>query len=241
MESFGSIKNNIVAIVFVGTNKYIRFFEKYYNSINELFIPETHKEFFVFTDNPEQFESHDTSRVHITKINNDPWPLPTLMRFKYMNSIAEKLQKFTHVIFIDADMYANQKILEHEIFAHDKNFFAVQHPAFLYRTGSFERDSRSLAAVNTHDDLRTYYQACFFGGKTDRFVQMISELERRIDEDLKRDIVAIWHDESHLNKYFAEHSADIFTLDPGFAHVDYMLYMDLFEKKFIHINKKGFI
>ena len=43
-----------------------------------------------------------------------------------------------------------------------------------------------------------------FGGKTIDFLKMSDLLEKNIDIDEKNNYIAIWHDESHLNKYINE-------------------------------------
>jgi len=42
------------------------------------------------------------------------------------------------------------------------------------------------------------------GGKSQEFLAVIEELKKRIDEDRKQGIIAIYHDESHINKYAYE-------------------------------------
>ena len=44
-----------VAITFIGTNRYLDFLPKYYESIKENFLPNTEKVFLVFTDGDGDF------------------------------------------------------------------------------------------------------------------------------------------------------------------------------------------
>ena len=39
-----------VAIIFIGTNKYLNFFPKYYETCEELLLPGVKKQYYVFTD-----------------------------------------------------------------------------------------------------------------------------------------------------------------------------------------------
>ena len=39
-----------VAVIFIGTNKYLDFLPKYYDSCEEHFMPDANKQYFVFTD-----------------------------------------------------------------------------------------------------------------------------------------------------------------------------------------------
>ena len=39
-----------VAVIFIGTNKYLDFLPKYYDSCEEHFMPDANKQYFVITD-----------------------------------------------------------------------------------------------------------------------------------------------------------------------------------------------
>jgi uncharacterized protein YlaI len=60
------------------------------------------------------------------------------------------------------------------------------------------------AVTNTVSDNEkmTYFAGGFFGGSKDEFLKMSDTINSNIDIDLKENRIAIWHDESHMNRYF---------------------------------------
>jgi hypothetical protein len=66
--------------------------------------------------------------------------------------------------------------------------------------------------------LPIYWQGCFWGGKVPAALAMIDELEARVNRDLENDIVALWHDETHINKYFMKENLMFIPLVPEYAY-----------------------
>ena len=50
-----------------------------------------------------------------------------------------------------------------------------------------------------------YFAGGFLGGRTPEFVHLARAIRAAVDADDARELVAVWHDESHLNKYLAQH------------------------------------
>ena len=205
-----------IAIVFIGTSKYADFFDGYKSAIDKYFLTDHKKEFFVFTDQPEN-DVFLHENVTVKEINHVGWPWITLHRFKFMSMIQEYLIKFDYVFFMDADLWPCSKIGD-DILSHGKPLIGVQHPGFLGKIGTYETNTLSRANIfDGYYDLTVYRQGCFWGGKAKDIIDMVVECDKRVDEDALNDIIAVWHDESHMNKYFIENNDNVHTLHPGYA------------------------
>ncbi len=224
-----------IAIIFIGTNKYIEFFPRYYKTIKKYFLSKTKKDFFVFTDMTNYPFLSKNKDIIVVKVKHQKWPFSTLMRFKMVNRVAKKLRGHSHIIYMDADMYVNLSITENEFFSHNKPLFGVQHDSYVNKMGEYEFNQNSTAAVKKGDDLSNYWVGAFWGGKTDYILKLIKELEKRIDQDLKNRIIAKWHDESQLNKYFIERKSLVHILDPSYAYPELKPIPKPFKKRIIHM------
>ena len=89
-----------VAIVFIGTNKYLDFLPRYYENIEKYFLPNTEKIILTFTDG-ELDETPDNIRVYHQE--HLDWPYITLKRFDIINKARQTIEECSHLVFIDAD------------------------------------------------------------------------------------------------------------------------------------------
>lgn len=229
-----------VAIAFIGTGKYLNFLPKYYENIHKNFLPNTNKTFLVFTDGEGDFPED----VKVFKQEHLDWPYITLKRFEILKKAETEIVKNDWFVFLDADTLVVDTVLESEFFDNSKSFFGVHHPCHYLQMpphdkfpGAFEINSSSNSHVTPNDDTSVYYQGCLWGGKVPEVMQIIDELENKVNEDLENDVIAIWHDESHLNKFFIQNKDKVNTLGSEFAYPELFDSYCNFEPKIVHLKK----
>ncbi|MEM1182086.1 MAG: PqqD family peptide modification chaperone [Acidobacteriota bacterium] len=229
-----------LAVLFIGTGRYINYFADYCASSRSLLLPETPKTYWVFTDQVDHPSIRGCeAEVVLVEVPPERWPLSTLLRFRYINRVREQLLDYSHILYLDADMVVCSEITEREFFDHPHPLCGVQHPGnFLHGQAPYATQESSRACVAGEVDTSLYWQGCLWGGRADAVLDMSWVLARRIDDDLERDVIATWHDESHLNKYFAESPGRVHTFHPGYAYPEALDGKLGLEKKILHLAKK---
>lgn len=200
-----------IAILTISTDKYVSFLEQLHKSIFAKFLPDHEKTLFVFTDKDINYTNTNT-----IKINHLPWPITTLMRFFYFTNISDILKTFDYVYYIDCDMLVYSNIGK-EVLPPNNEIVATKHFYLENSMGTYETNSQSTACVKVTDEMYgKYCQACFFGSTSQSFVKMSEELNQNINIDLKNNYIALWHDESHFNKYLLNNQCIL--LHSGYTH-----------------------
>ena len=91
---------------------------------------------------------------------------------------------------------------------------AVRHPGYLKEAGAFEID-RKESTYLAPQLRQQYFQGCVWGGKKSAFHALVTTLAKLVRDDLQKGTIPIWHDESYLNFYLAQHPCK--ALPPTYA------------------------
>tara|TARA_B100001109_G_scaffold132278_1_gene107580 strand:+ start:1943 stop:2638 length:696 start_codon:yes stop_codon:yes gene_type:complete len=203
-----------ICILTIATNKYIQFVEKLYDNIDDHFLNGHEIEGIIFTD--QEVESSDN--IKISQIEHEPWPVPTLKRYNYFMKEADHISNYDYCFYFDVDMGIVDKVGDEVL----GDLVATMHPYQSFAPKiqrSYDRNPKSLAYVPLYDEGEHYYAGGFNGGSTKRFLEMADVIADRVNKDLENDIIALWHDESHLNRYLIDNPPDI-TLTPSYCFAE---------------------
>jgi hypothetical protein len=219
------------------TAGYINYAKELGESFGSTFFPGAEIRYLVFTDNIEELRRWilpERITVVGVEITHKPWPISTISRYNDYKNSSELLQSEL-VLFIDADMKIIGEVQStFEPSQWPNEIALVRHPGF-YRKGeivrkglsgflpnrtealgSWEDRSESQAYVSTR---RRKHYVC--GGvwmaSPEAAIKLCSLLSTRIDADERSDVMAVWHDESHLNWWAANNRHAI--LSPEYCFV----------------------
>jgi hypothetical protein len=82
-----------IAILYICTDKYDIFWDKFYESAEKYLFPNHIKNYFVFTDSKKR-NFYNNPKIHITFQKKLGWPYDTLMRFEMFEKKLNELSKF---------------------------------------------------------------------------------------------------------------------------------------------------
>lgn len=206
-----------ICILNIATNKYIQFVERLLDNIEENFLNGHEIQCLLFTDH----EVKTSDNIKVSQIEHEPWPMPTLKRYNYFVKEREFISQFDYCFYFDVDMGIINKVGDEVL----SDLVATQHP---YQTfypkeqRSYDRNQKSLAYVAQGEEGDNYYAGGFNGGSTERFLEMSEVISKRVDEDLKNGVIALWHDESHMNRYLIDNPPTL-SLTPSYCFAEEQL------------------
>lgn len=186
-----------VGLLIICTNKYTRFLGSLLKSADKHFLKNQEVTYFVFTN--KEVKVSTSRNVVKTNVDHREWPWMTLGRYKIFSEASMELKKMDYLYYCDADMLfvgeVGDEILSDRV--------ATQHPGFTGRRGTPETNPQSLACVHSHEKMQ-YFAGGFNGGKSEEYLKMANTISANIDIDYAKGIIALWHDESHINRYFID-------------------------------------
>jgi histo-blood group ABO system transferase len=164
---------------------------------------------FIFTDKPETFGFTDTFPTEAKG-----YPNSTLFRYHMIAGQADILSNYDQLFYVDADMLFVSDFELIEISS--PGLTAALHPGYWARntngTPETRRESTAFCNFNSH-----YYCGGFQGGDAQSYLRAAERMAFNIDTDDANGITAVWHDESHWNKYLAQTSPSR-VLTPSFCY-----------------------
>jgi len=177
-------------------------------------------------------------KVHGFRVFPHRWPDATLLRYQMFSDQYSNMN--TDVLMhLDADMIfasnpwgnirrlmANNQIclIQHPGFWRSKGLsgvaFYLRHPLTTYKDlrmkislggiGAWETRPQSVAFV-PRKLRRQYFCGGTWFGPQQAIGEMLEELSGQVSEDKKIEVIAKWHDESHLNKWASQKSINTFS------------------------------
>lgn len=219
-----------VGLCITATNKYVNFAKELVISARKHFLKNCDVSYYIFTNN--LLEIHEEKDVKLFQVSHRSWPYSTLMRFNFYKQYFNQMAGNDYLFAIDADMLFVADINEGIL----GNYVGVKHPGFWDKNinqFTYEFNHLSTACINKKK-AKFYFAGGFYGGSKEGFFNIINTCDNNIAIDLSKNFIAIWHDESHLNKFFNENSPDV-ILSPSYCF-DERLNLP-FEKKIIAIVK----
>jgi len=193
-----------IALLYICTGKYTVFWDSFYGSCENYFFRNEEKHYFIFTDGQIPI---DNEKIHRIEQENLGWPGNTLYRFKMFLGIREQLINFDYIFFFNANCEFLASIGTEILPSKEEGIVVVRHPGFYNKKPdevTYDRNPKSKAYIPFGQGS---YYICggINGGHSQSYLTLINSLCKAVDEDDKNNVIALWHDESHINRYILDH------------------------------------
>nr|XP_056716090.1 LOW QUALITY PROTEIN: N-acetyllactosaminide alpha-1,3-galactosyltransferase-like [Euleptes europaea] len=207
LDDYYKKQNVTVGLTVFAIGKYLdKYLKDFLTSANTYFMPGHNVIFYVAVDNLSGVPSiklgpHRTLKVFQVE-KERRWQDISMMRMKTIGDLIEShiRHEVDFLFCMDVD-----QVFESDYGVETLGDSVAQIHAWFYQEnrGSFtyERNPESAAYI-PYEEGDYYYHAAVFGGTPQHIYNLTRECYEGIRYDKEHDLEAIWHDESHLNKYY---------------------------------------
>lgn len=202
-----------IALLLLATRKYKEFVQPLLEDVKKYFLPSHKIQVHLFADDVS-IEYYGDERVSIIKelIPAYRFPIITLYRYKIFTS--KEYSGCDYLFYLDVDMSICSEVGDEVL----GGITAVLHPGF-YNGGGSWGNNRESTSYTLPENREKYYAGGFQGGSHERYYPLMKQLASAIEYDERRNILAEWHDESHLNRALSE-MTNINILTPDYCMVE---------------------
>ncbi|MEE6522846.1 hypothetical protein FKM82_021484 [Ascaphus truei] len=213
-----------IGLTMFAIKKYTVFVKTFLETAEKFFMVGHKVNYYVFTDRAKEIPNITLSEGRRLVVLDVPsykrWQDVTMRRMEMIHNYSRELfiNEVDYLVCVDVDMRFNDhvgvEILSNVFGALHPGFFGASRPEFTY-----ERRSQSQACIPT-DEGDFYYAGGYFGGIVEEVYKLTNHCHQAMMTDKENNIEAVWHDESHLNKYFLYHKPTK-ILSPEYIWNDY--------------------
>ncbi|KAG1959198.1 globoside alpha-1,3-N-acetylgalactosaminyltransferase 1-like isoform X2 [Pimephales promelas] len=242
IDSIYKQHNPTIATTVFALGKYTRFLKDFLESAEEHYFVGFRVHYYLFTDQPEavpEVKMGENHHLIVRRVQSlDRWQDISMGRMEIIEKlIRNELTNEADYIFcldVDSKFYGRWGV---ESLG---RLVSVIHPWFFdYPRDQFpyERRPESQAFIPAGEG-DYYYTAAAFGGSLADVHLLTKTCWEQLNIDIANSIEAIWHDESHLNKYFL-YTKPSKLLSPEYLWRDIDARVDMVKIiRFSHVAKK---
>lgn len=139
------------------------------------------------------------------------YPNETLYRYGTILGLKYRLLEYAQLFYCDADMEFVATV--GDVFSH--GITATLHPGYYVQNTRGTPETRPESTAYC-PNLKRYFCGGFNGGDARAYITMAEDIHECVHADARRGIMAVWHDESHLNRYLANHHPEK-VLSPSYC------------------------
>ncbi|KAG8509437.1 Histo-blood group ABO system transferase 2 [Galemys pyrenaicus] len=203
------LRNASVGLTVFALKKYVVFLKLFLETAEQHFMAGHRVTYYVFTDRPADVPRVPLAPGRRLEVLEVPaaarWQDVSMGRMETIGRFcAQRFQReVDYLVCADVDMRFADRVGV-EILA---PLFGALHPGFYgasRRAFTYERRPQSRAYI-PWDEGDFYYMGAFFGGSVAEVQRLTTACHRAMAEDKARGLEAVWHDESHLNRYLLDH------------------------------------
>ncbi|KAL4825651.1 hypothetical protein H8958_007118 [Nasalis larvatus] len=203
------LQNTTIGLTVFAIKKYVTFLKLFLETAEKHFMVGHRVHYYVFTDQPAAVPrvALGTDRqLSVLEVRAyQRWQDVSMRRMEMISDFCERrfLSEVDYLVCVDVDM----EFRDHVGVEILTPLFGTLHPGF-YRSNreafTYERRPQSQAYI-PKDEGDFYYLGGFFGGSVQEVQRLTRACHQAMMVDQANGIEAVWHDESHLNKYLLRH------------------------------------
>lgn len=214
-----------IAVCYIATGPYIKFFEQFRESARKYFLPEFDRHFFVWSDTKVE-ECEDTTYI---KKKWEKWPDAAIGRFGTFLTMKDELLKYDYVCFFNANSKVARDIHEDDIIDPELPFSSAVHMEMAYmdeegkrnwlKNNYWSNEPESPAFLELEELVDSYggwLMGGFQLGRSKDFMEMCETTSVWVNYDKDAGRRLNWHDEPYFNRYAIDHGVK--RLTPEFLY-----------------------
>ncbi|KAL0584213.1 Histo-blood group ABO system transferase [Plecturocebus cupreus] len=203
------LRNTTIGLTVFAIKKYVGFVKLFLETAEKHFMVGHRVHYYIFTDQVAAVPhvalgaGRQLSVLEVRAYQR--WQDVSMRRMEMISDFCERrfLHEVDYLVCTDVDM----KFSDHVGVEILSPLFGTLHPSF-YRSSreafTYERRPQSQAYI-PKDEGDFYYLGGFFGGSVQEVQRLTRACHQAMMIDQANGIEAVWHDESHLNKYLLRH------------------------------------